>query len=246
MKHLAVLLCLLLTCSNVHAIPGGVSDCPQRHHMRVRALLLTALTSHYRALWVSSFEDHYRTDRWTKRDPRLPLGQFSDLDRHWYAGIPLRADYARRQALVEVDVLAAMALGLTLEELSSIYRIQFPVMRQYEADTWYDASGRIVFTPSKGLIGAGLPRKARKDDTVYGLRTPDRTEDNIALGWEDVRDLTEGIVTRRIMDDTLPGGPVERVIEYHAPFDKCDREQDYAVAWADFERRFGAGRESVS
>ena len=130
-----------------------------------------------------------------------------------------------------------MAFGLTLEELLTIYRVQFPVMRQYEADTWYDTNGRIVFTASKGLPGVGLPRKARKGDAAYGLHTPDATRTDVALGWEDIRDLQEGVVTRRITDDTLPGGPVERIIEYHAPFDRCGREADYLTAWAAFDKR---------
>ena len=48
--------------------------------------------------------------------------------------------------------------------------------------------------------------------------------------------MREGVVTYTFSDDTLPGGPVERTVEYHAPFDKCDRENDYAEAWAFFER----------
>ena len=28
----------------------------------------------------------------------------------------------------------------------------------------------------------------------------------------------------------MPGGPVKRTIKYVAPFDKCDREQDYETA----------------
>ena len=130
-----------------------------------------------------------------------------------------------------------MALGLTLDELLTIYRVQFPVMRQYEADTWYDTRGRIVFTASKGLQGDGLPRKANKGDTTYGLRTPDADRCDIALGWEDIRRLPEGTVTRRITDDTLPGGPYERTIEYHAPFDRCNREHDYRAAWNEFTER---------
>ena len=131
-----------------------------------------------------------------------------------------------------------MALGLTLNELLTIYRVQFPVMRQYEADTWYDANGRIVFTASKGLPGVGLSRKAATGDTTYALRSPSDVRTDTALGWEDVRDLPEGVIIRRIADDTLPGGPTERLIEYHAPFDRCDREQDFQNAWRAFSNRF--------
>ena len=112
-----------------------------------------------------------------------------------------------------------MALGLTLEELKTIYRVQFPVLRQFEADTWYDAKGRIVFTVSKGLTGVCFNRNA----------------------WNEIKEMTEGTVEQTITDDTLPGGPHERTITYHAPFDKCDREQDYETVWAVFEQRFSRG-----
>ena len=232
-----------------------------RDALRIRALRLCCLTRHYAGLWSeicagetvdalggaasegASFAsaspapgndapaiDAFRTDAWTKQDPRLPQ-DFARLTPEWRRDVALRTDYVRRQALVEIDVLAAMALGLTLEELLTIYRVQFPVMRQYEADTWYDRNGRIVFTVSKGLPGVGLPRKARKGDTAYGVRTPAKRRSGIALGWEDIRDLQQGVVTRGITDDTLPGGPAERLIEYHAPFDCCNREADYRAAW---------------
>ena len=167
----------------------------------------------------------------------MPLDFFAELTPNWHRDVAFRTDYARRHALVEIDVLTAMALGLTVDELLTIYRVQFPVMRQYEADTWYDTNGRIVFTTSKGLPGVGLPRKAVKGDTAYCLHTPDSEQTDIALGWEDIRELIEGTVTRRITDDTLPRGPVERTIEYHAPFDRCDREEDYRAAWRAFDAR---------
>jgi len=39
------------------------------------------------------------------------------------------------------------------------------------------------------------------------------------------------------MDDTLPGGPVERTVAYVAPFFKPDREEVYRVAWAVFSKK---------
>lgn len=211
-----------------------------------RALSLISLTTHYADLWNELYTSDFNEQLWTlgPEDDHpgakvLPQAFFKDLTPQWQRECALRTDYARRQALLEIDVLVAQAMGLTLEELLSIYRIQFPVMRQYEADTWYDQNGRIVFTPSKGLSGMALPRNKRNSDAKnvvsYGIRTAHDETSGILLGWNDVKDLQAGdVVTHTFMDDTLPGGPTERTVEYIAPFFKPDREEDYARAWRVF------------
>ena len=167
-------------------------------------------------------------DYWAKFDARLPNSFFRNLTPEWQRDCAFRSDYARRQALVEIDVLTAMALGLNLEELKTIYRVQFPVMRQYESDTWYDRNGRIVFTNSKGLSGIGFSRPEWNELTEETRDEEGRTI-RVSKSGENLY--------RTVTDDTLPDGPYEKTIEYMPPFDKCDREEDYETVWAEFARR---------
>ena len=227
-------------------LPILTESCPPsiRNALRVRALCLACLTSPYARLWEQICAtplpespsrchfDAFNADRWTSTDPRLPTNFFAELAPTWSPNVALRTDYARRQAMVEVDVLAAKALSLTLDELLTIYRVQFPVMRQYEADTYYDAKGRIVFTASKGLPGVGLPRKPAKGDMSYRIDTPGYSAVKTALAWEGVCNLDSGTIRREVNDNTQPDGPLRRKIEYVAPFGPADRERDYEVAWS--------------
>ena len=200
-----------------------------------RALLLNCITKYYASLWEREFDESFTADSWAKSDPRLANSRFSSLTQEWTWDTPLRTDYERRQALVEIDVLTAMALGMTLQQLKTIYRIQFPVLQSYEADTWYDANGRIVFTNNRSLTGVGYSRPEFEN---AGAVQPTLRSSS---GWDGImKNAPAGYVfARTITDDTQPGGPVERTIEYVAPFNRCDREQDYETAWKFFEERYG-------
>lgn len=204
-----------------------------------RVLRLTALTSHYVNLWKECWKTEYKQQRWTKVDRRLTDNDLKNLTSEWQRICAFRTDYSRRQALVEIDVLVSMAIGLSLEELITIYHVQFPVMQQNENDTWYDINGRVIFSVNIGIAGVGLPRKAGRNDAPCLICYPDGREEQKPAGWDDVRNLPNGTeIIQTKEDDTLPGGPRQKTVTYVAPFDRCDREEDYKTAWAVFEERF--------
>ena len=181
----------------------------------IRTLLLNALNINYRKLWENNWDIQYNYDQWSIEDKRLK--SFDSFSKEWQWTTPLRNWFERRQALVEIDVITAIGLSLTLEELILIYNVQFPVLQQNEDDTWYDTTGNIVFTCSKGLTGVGVDRPV----------------------WNEIRDLKAGEVYEHTIEKSeLYKG---NVVTYHAPFDKCDRAEDYKTAWAHFEEVFKEG-----
>ena len=91
---------------------------------------------------------------------------------------------------------------------------EFPVLQQNEEDTWYDQKGNIVFTCSKGLTGVGVDRSV----------------------WNGIKDLKDGETYEHTIEKSeLYHG---EKVTYFAPFEKCDRVEDYKVAWAHFEKIF--------
>ncbi|MBT9247976.1 N-6 DNA methylase (plasmid) [Gemmobacter fulvus] len=186
-----------------------------------RSLRLACLTSAYADLWD---RQALTLDAlpWSSLDPRLRLEGPVEGPATWDRTAGLRTEFARRMALVEIDVLVAQVLGLTLDQLIEIYRIYFPVLQENEAGTWYDQKGRIVWTCSKGLPGVGWLDERGK--------SPGRAT------WEKILADNPSELTCTAIDDTMPGGPRIVTRHYVGPFTQCDRIEDYRRAWAHFER----------
>jgi hypothetical protein len=184
-------------------------------HIRHRTLRLVSVTHHYAPLWHRNVTAALRDDTWAFSDARLIHENelsWADLPTAWKRGCALRSDFARRQALLEIDVLVAQALRLTLDELQTIYRVQFPVMRQYENADEYDAKGR------------RLPSTVRKDPGARDLREARKAHNGaipLTVSWR----VDNGLAT------------ITKT--FHPPFTRVDREEDYRRAWAAFAARFG-------
>ena len=181
-----------------------------------RILLLNCLTSVYSDIWEKQYDSSLNTLEFSKNESRLVF-DFHSLSKKWSNKSFIKTDYQRRQLLIEIDVLVSLMMGLEFDDLCLIYKSQFPILINHEENTWYDSQGRIVFTNNHSLIGVGLSR----------------------LEWESIKDWKNGVYKKTFADDTMPGGPIERTIEYIAPFTKCDRVEDYKTAWEFFTKKYG-------
>jgi hypothetical protein len=194
--------------STIRSMPTIESKSHYADEIIVRVLKLNCLTKQYAELWE-------RMVKQIKNRNKLSI-QLNQIKDEWDIEAAFRTDLERREALLEIDVLVSMAFGMKLDDLITIYNLQFHILKNQEADTWYDSNGRIVFTNNRALNNVGFSRKE----------------------WENIKDAKSGTFTRIIEDDTMPGGPILRTIEYIAPFDRCDRIKDYEEVWHTFEERF--------
>lgn len=123
---------------------------------------------------------------------------------------------SRRNALVCIDVLVAKALGMTLEELCSIYKQTFSTMQDNEKSTYFDSTGKIVWSNYVGLPGVGYLHDGKKPT---------------AKTWLQILQNDDSLTC----DKDIPGLGIVNVT-YTRPFITCDRIGDYKRAWAHFEK----------
>ncbi len=183
-------------------------------YLLCRLLVLNCVTNAFGDLWESNYKETFNKMGWSKQDELLQY-DFSKVTQEWSKEIPLRTEYERRFALCEIDVLTAMALGMTLNQLIEIYKIQFPVLQKNEADTWYDKHGRIVFTSNPGLSEVGLSRKE----------------------WESIMEMAPSEASGcQVVSVASSSGVKQEEISYTAPFVKCNRIEDYKTIWNHYKR----------
>ena len=119
------------------------NDHPLMPALILRTLRLNCLTDAYADLWQECFDTSFTSDAWASTDHTvISLGEVGP---RWTPQTPLRRSSDRRQALVEIDALAALMLGVTADQLCTVYRTQFAVLYGYDHGKYtYDANGRLV------------------------------------------------------------------------------------------------------
>ena len=128
-----------LQAGSARTLPFGSSNHSLASGLLLRAMRLNCLTSAYADLWEEVYDEAWQADTWACSWEGLP--SLAEIGQTWERSTPLRTERARRSALVEIDALVAVWLGMDADALIAIYRAAFPVLNRYEEITWFDANG---------------------------------------------------------------------------------------------------------
>ena len=212
--------CKNLTNSVLLGLPFGIDD-KYRKALNIRVLRLNCVNNWYKDLWEDMFTEEYCAEEWSQNDSRL--SRFDSLEKTFNENVALRSDFERRMALVELDVIAAQALGFTLDDLIFIYVSTFNTTQKYDADTWFDQNGRIVFSvcseydlklPRKGNVKKGVVGW----EDIRGNQIDVNTYAGVSPTYTHVIDFSQSEVFRGVQDTFV------------APYTRCDRIADYRRA----------------
>ncbi|MEU4446507.1 class I SAM-dependent DNA methyltransferase [Actinosynnema sp. NPDC050801] len=130
-----------LDVAQAQRLPAPQRDHPLAGALLLRTLRLNCLTSAYADLWNELYP---ATDQegwaygWRGLTPLTPVSP------KWEYDTPLRTERARRSALVEIDALVAVWLGISADTLVTMYRARFPIMQDFDRVTWFDANERKI------------------------------------------------------------------------------------------------------
>lgn len=152
-----------LDVSDVKVMPAPTPGHPLEQALLLRTLRLNAQTNAYAPLWDDLYDPAWQEDTWAASanwpDNTSPLTE--GVGPSWTRDTPLRTEFARRAALVEIDALVAVWLGISADELVAMYDARFPVLQQYEDNMWFDAKGRRI-AKAHQQYGYGQPKDAWK------------------------------------------------------------------------------------
>ncbi|MDG5804045.1 class I SAM-dependent DNA methyltransferase [Streptomyces ossamyceticus] len=163
-----------LRVAEAHKMPAPDSEHPLAPALLLRALRLNALTNHYAPLWAELFDPRWAGyEDWAHPDwPYLkPLA--AGLKPTWENSTPLRSEHERRAALVELDALVSVWLGITADQLAAIFKSRYPQLYDYESATWFDANGRKI-AADFNTYGHGQTKQDYLDLMAH-LEDPERT-----------------------------------------------------------------------
>ncbi|MGW4892473.1 hypothetical protein ACWEQL_09430 [Kitasatospora sp. NPDC004240] len=161
-----------LQSSGARSMPAPVSGNPLAPALLLRTLRLNCLTSAYADLWAELYDSRWPGyEPWALDWPNLqPLHEVTP---QWQYETPLRGEQARRAALVEIDALVAVWLGVSADALAAMYRARFPITQDFDAVTWFDANGRKI-AGNRHTFGHGQT-KEHFEQLQKHLANPDTT-----------------------------------------------------------------------
>ncbi|MEU6976810.1 class I SAM-dependent DNA methyltransferase [Streptomyces sp. NPDC046371] len=125
-------------------MPAPSPSHPLTAPLLLRTLRLNCLTNAYTPLWEELFHPTWPGyEGWGHTWPNItPLAEHLSGD--WGYDTPLRTEYERRAALVELDSLVSVWLGITPDQLIAIYKSRYPILSSYESEMFFDANGRKI------------------------------------------------------------------------------------------------------
>ncbi|MEU9115940.1 hypothetical protein AB0D04_30235 [Streptomyces sp. NPDC048483] len=204
-----------LQVTGAKSMPAPSLEHPLSSALLLRTLRLNCLTTAYAPLWAELYDRTWSAyDPWAVEWPGLdPLEAVTPT---WQRSTPLRSERARRSALVEIDALVAVWLGMDADALIAAYRGRFPVLQKYEAASWFDAGGWKLASYAR-TIGQRQTKDTWKQFEAY-------------MADPAFKAHQEDPANNPAPQPPAPDG-------YTAPFYKADRETEMREAHAYFQKR---------